>query len=264
MMADASSGELSLTIEGSGEPREQLEIFFQDMGRADAFDSTGGWRVADALPKGSTHAPADEEDGRPEPGRRCAVWTDTGLGLGVRPTVSQVGARLYLIARRDIDTDGDGVPDAREAFIHGTDPHNPDSDGDGMPDGWELVHGLDPILADAHVDADMDGAANADEFRRGTDPRFARHSNVVIYVDARIGDDLRDGLSAVLGANSGPKRTIRAGLSAAIPGDTVVVAEGVYEEEVSVPPEVMLTTRGEVQVQQAPARDRSTQGRRKS
>lgn len=49
---------------------------------------------------------------------------------------------------------------------------NLDSDGDGMPDAWEVEHGLnrnDP--ADAAQDADGDGLSNLEEFQQNSDPR---------------------------------------------------------------------------------------------
>ncbi len=42
------------------------------------------------------------------------------------------------------DSDGDGLSDADEQSIHGTNPNNPDSDGDGVDDGTELAEGTDP------------------------------------------------------------------------------------------------------------------------
>ncbi|MEZ5301023.1 MAG: lamin tail domain-containing protein [Verrucomicrobiales bacterium] len=46
-----------------------------------------------------------------------------------------------------------------------------DSDSDGMPDFWEIQFGLNPnSAADAALDPDRDGAANLDEYARGTTP----------------------------------------------------------------------------------------------
>ena len=71
------------------------------------------------------------------------------------------------------DSDGDGLSDGAEAFIHGTDPTNPDSDGDGLPDGWEVDNGLDPTDGTgdngADGDPDGDGVSNEDEHANGTD-----------------------------------------------------------------------------------------------
>ncbi|MBI9082899.1 MAG: hypothetical protein JEZ11_04830 [Desulfobacterales bacterium] len=78
----------------------------------------------------------------------------------------------------DGDTDGDGLLDSVEThtgvFIDasntGTDPNNTDTDSDGMPDGWEVTHGLIPVINDADGDLDDDGLTNLDEYKKGTDP----------------------------------------------------------------------------------------------
>jgi hypothetical protein len=44
-----------------------------------------------------------------------------------------------------VDTDGDGLDDARENTI-GTDPNNPDTDGDGYLDGEEIQNGFSPLV----------------------------------------------------------------------------------------------------------------------
>ncbi len=60
------------------------------------------------------------------------------------------------------DTDGDGLFDARERLVFGTDPANPDTDGDGLPDGEEPATGADPAVADT----DGDGLSDLDEVGR--------------------------------------------------------------------------------------------------
>ncbi len=88
-----------------------------------------------------------------------AVWlTDTGF------------FRLADLA----DSDGDGLTDASEKWMHMTSPANPDSDGDGMPDGWEVAYLLDPRdPSDADGDQDGDGLINAAEYGLGTRPDCA-------------------------------------------------------------------------------------------
>jgi hypothetical protein len=68
------------------------------------------------------------------------------------------------------DTDGDGVLDDWE-ISNGTDPLNPDTDGDQMPDGWEMKYGLDLLAVnDRWADPDDDGLDNLTESRLGTNP----------------------------------------------------------------------------------------------
>jgi len=66
------------------------------------------------------------------------------------------------------DTDGDGLKDGVEVYIHFTDPTSTDSDADGMPDGWEVDNGLDPTADDTGGDHDADGLSNLDEYTIGT------------------------------------------------------------------------------------------------
>jgi len=42
------------------------------------------------------------------------------------------------------DSDGDGLSDADETAVYGTNPQNPDSDGDGYSDMIEVMCGNDP------------------------------------------------------------------------------------------------------------------------
>jgi len=66
-----------------------------------------------------------------------------------------------------VDSDGDGIRDADEMAIYGTDPNTPDSDGDGLLDGEEVdPYGTDPN----NPDTDGDGYYDGDEVNLGTDP----------------------------------------------------------------------------------------------
>lgn len=45
-----------------------------------------------------------------------------------------------------VDADADGLTDAYERLVAHTDPQNPDTDGDGLSDGWEVAHGMNPLV----------------------------------------------------------------------------------------------------------------------
>jgi hypothetical protein len=74
-----------------------------------------------------------------------------------------------------LDSDADGIQDADETAIYGTDPGSADSDLDGVTDGAELAAGTNPLVADsgAGIDSDGDGLLDADEAAFGTDPGIA-------------------------------------------------------------------------------------------
>ncbi len=79
-----------------------------------------------------------------------------------------------------VDSDGDGLSDAEELLLYGTDPQVEDTSGDGLPDGWAAENmrvnpetGLpspDPARATADEDPSGSGLTNMEEYRLGTDP----------------------------------------------------------------------------------------------
>ena len=84
------------------------------------------------------------------------------------------------------DSDGDGIPDAEETDVYGTDPQRPDSDGDGLSDGDEILLGTDP----KNPDTDGDGILDGDEIVLGTDPNREERLEEVFQ---SIGAGLLDG-----------------------------------------------------------------------
>jgi subtilisin family serine protease len=70
----------------------------------------------------------------------------------------------------DATEDNDGLTNLEESQ-NGTDPTDADTDDDGMPDGWEVDHGLNPLVNDAALDPDSDGLTNLQEYTLGTHPK---------------------------------------------------------------------------------------------
>jgi hypothetical protein len=60
----------------------------------------------------------------------------------------------------DPDDDGDGLSDADETGVHGTDPLDADSDDDALDDAAEIALGTDPNDPAHDDDGDLDGADN--------------------------------------------------------------------------------------------------------
>jgi len=71
-----------------------------------------------------------------------------------------------FVFRIRIDSDGDGLSDGSEEFIHKTDPLNPDTDGDGLNDFTEVQLGSNPLA----IDSDGDGFSDDYEYKTGYSP----------------------------------------------------------------------------------------------
>jgi hypothetical protein len=101
----------------------------------------------------------------------------------------------------DVDSDGDGIPDAQDPdddndglsdsdeAAAGTDPYNPDTDGDGVNDGEDAF----PCDPSDSVDSDSDGLGDNAENSIGTDPSNPDSDN----------DGLLDGTEVEMAEGSG-------------------------------------------------------------
>ncbi len=83
-----------------------------------------------------------------------------------------------------VDTDGDGLSDADETNVYGTDPQMADSDLDGVNDDVELAYGTDPLVSDIPnaSDVNRDGSVNA------TDVQLV--INVALGIDTGLSCDI--------------------------------------------------------------------------
>lgn len=105
------------------------------------------------------------------------------LGLGGLLLVGGIPfqpAQTSLAGSDIVDTNGDGLADAEELLVYGTDPTVLDSSGDGLPDAWAARHmrlnpdtGLpspDPSRNTSNEDPVGSGLTNLQEYQLGTDP----------------------------------------------------------------------------------------------
>lgn len=201
MQLESNAALLVMTIGCSGATGETIEIFSKDVNESTPLATEGGWAVAG---EGLTSSGATE-----------LVWNDSGSDG--RSSITGVFCRLYLVGRQDVDTDGDDLSDARERFVHDTDPSTADTDGDAVNDGMEVG--------------------------RGTSPTNSQSANVTLYADKAIGNNSYDGLTPTVNGGHGPKEGVQAAVNASISGDTVEVASGTYEEPEISPGSKSLTIR---------------------
>jgi len=188
-----------------------LDIFYQDAEATSGFCATGRWSLAEANL-------LVEDPGSIE-------WTDQGSEDRAPPSI--VYARYYLAARSDIDSDGDGIPDAREVFVCGTDP--------GVP-VVGILSGESGSTEEA-IPVDEESGTNTLDGIASTNvppPESGIALGRIIYVDQKQGNDSYSGRLDDVSVDDGPKKTIRAGLAAVPSGGVLVIAGGHYAESFNV------------------------------
>ena len=99
---------------------------------------------------------------------------------------------------RNADTDGDGLTDWQEVFLHATDPAIPDTDGDGLSDASEVLSGADPLDADEDGDGVPDGVSPSDW---AANPLWGEASGKTNFVVTLV-SDIPSGETATLALGS--------------------------------------------------------------
>ena len=105
------------------------------------------------------------------------------------------------------DSDGDGLSDWDEVFVHGTDPRRADTDGDGLSDSVEVLAGANPLDADENNDGIPDGADPAAWAADSIWADNAGKTNLVVTLGTAIPDGAA--ASLVLGSVTIPLRSAR-------------------------------------------------------
>jgi hypothetical protein len=136
-------------------------------------------------------------------GERIEVTKPDFLNSNNPPYIAEDSIRYNDKAPWPPAADGSGASLQRKLPHHyGDDPINwaaaaptpgreLDSDGDGVPDFWEIANGTDPNAADGDADPDGDGFNNRQEYFAGTNP-FSAQSTV------RVDEILNTGTNVLL------------------------------------------------------------------
>ena len=153
----------------------------------------------------------------------------------------EVGAGLDPLDPSDaaLDLDGDGLTNLDELSVNLTEPADADTDHDGMADGFEVLHRLLPRNAsDANADEDGDAFTNLEEHALRSNPRDENSPMASVFVSPSGTDSLTRGQRAT------PWKTIGFALSqveSSVENPVrVVLATGIYSENVMLEPGVML------------------------
>ncbi|MFH0726574.1 MAG: fibronectin type III domain-containing protein [Pseudomonadota bacterium] len=186
----ADAAQVTLAWDANTEPfLSGYKIYYGTASRNYAFSETAGHQteyVVTGLTPGKTYyfaATAFDTYGN-----------ESGYSAEVVYTVPETAAQADL--QISVDSDADGITDADETRLYGTDPQAADSDGDGITDGEELAYwgenwnsALDGGGTNKLLDSDSDGDGKSDgwEIDSGFDPADPLDNGSTVYETAEHG-----------------------------------------------------------------------------
>ena len=121
----------------------------------------------------------------------CTWWstgpfTIHGIELGAIDGADSDGNGLQdwmeAILARGADSDEDGITDADELFIYGTDLLDADTDNDGLSDSEESFYGSDPLNADSDGDGILDGVEAKETLTDVLSAEFDGSSTTIVVI----------------------------------------------------------------------------------
>ena len=181
---------------------QNVDIFYKEMSETGGLDTATGWSIAES------NIPATQVE-----------WVD--YGSNKRSPVNEVYGRYYLVGNTDVDSNGNGIPDAREIFCS------------AMSNSF---HGIGRVVSSPATAVSSNIIVQVVAGTNGLSSPISVNvmHDGIIYVDQQNGSDALSGCAAVVAGSAGPKKTIGAGLNAAESGNTLVIKSGHYSENLNI------------------------------
>ncbi len=108
------------------------------------YDPTAGWTLQFEVQ--GTNGPADIFTSGTLGTTNAWTWLERGPTCSRYEYISMPPEQSYVILGTMQDSDNDDLTDAYEKLVSKSNPALWDTDGDGLSDGWEVSHGMNPLV----------------------------------------------------------------------------------------------------------------------